>query len=555
MRLTLKFSLIAIVSLLLLIVAGQGVVAVMKIQAVNARTEDIASNWLPSVKVLGQLKYAVTRARLSVFRQALGDAQSQDRLRAILDERIATVDALAKQYTKLISGPEEQKLWDDFAAKWKIYLAEQRKVMEVGPADFINIDDGRSRPLFDAALKALDADVDFNNNGAANATVAAKAGFDEAWYMMVIVSGAAIAVGIAAILFVIFWVAKALTGLDSALGRMAGGQLDVVIPGAGRRDEIGDMARNVTRIRENAERKAREEAEAQARQEQIVAEQRKRELLALADSFEDAVGEIIETVSSAATELEASAGTLTTTAERSLQIATEVTAASDEASTNVQSVASATEEMASSITEISRQVQASAQIAGAAVAQAENTNSQIGQLASAANRIGDVIELINNIAGQTNLLALNATIEAARAGEAGRGFAVVASEVKALAEQTAKATGEISLQISGMQTATGESVNAIKEIGLTIGQMSEIASTIASAVEEQGAATQEISRNVQQAAMGTQRVSSNVSDVQRGAGETGSASAQVLSAARSLSRDSNLLKQQVGRFLDTIRAA
>ncbi|WP_420134936.1 methyl-accepting chemotaxis protein [Rhodopseudomonas sp.] len=555
MRLTLKFSLIAIVSLLLMIVAVQGVVAVMKIQAVNSRTEDIAVNWLPSVKVLGQLKYAVTRARLSVFRQALGDAQSQDRLGKILDDRLATVDNLSKQYAQLITGPEERKLWDDFSAKWKAYLDEQRKVMEVGPANFINVDDARSRPLFDAALKALDADVDFNNNGAANATVAAKTGFDEAWYMMVIVSTVAVAIGIAAILFVIFWVARGLTGLNGALGRMAGGQLDIVIPGAGRGDEIGDMARNVTRIRENAELKAREEAEAKARQEHIAAEQRKQELLALADNFEGAVGEIIETVSSAATELEASAGTLTTTADRSLQIATEVTSASDEASTNVQSVASATEEMASSITEISRQVQASAQIAGAAVAQAEKTNSQIGQLASAANRIGDVIELINNIAGQTNLLALNATIEAARAGEAGRGFAVVASEVKALAEQTAKATGEISQQISGMQAATGESVNAIKEISLTISQMSEIASTIASAVEEQGAATQEISRNVQQAAMGTQRVSSNVSDVQRGAGETGSASAQVLSAAKSLSRDRNLLKQQVGKFLNTIRAA
>ncbi|MCP9629117.1 methyl-accepting chemotaxis protein [Rhodopseudomonas palustris] len=555
MRLTLKFSLIAIVSLLLLIVAGQGVVAVMKIQAVNSRTEDIAVNWLPSVKVLGQLKYAVTRARLSVFRQALGDAQSQDRLRAILDDRLATVDALSKQYAQLISGPEERKLWDDFSAKWQTYLAEQRKVMTVGAATFINVDDARSRPLFDAALKALDADVDFNNAGAANATVAAKAGFNEAWYLMVIVSSVAVAIGVAAILFVIFWVARGLTGLDGALGRMAGGQLDIVIPGAGRGDEIGDMARNVTRIRENAEQKAREEAEAKARQEHIAAEQRKKELLALADNFEGAVGEIIETVSSAATELEASAGTLTTTADRSLQIATEVTAASDEASTNVQSVASATEEMASSITEISRQVQASAQIAGAAVAQAEKTNSQIGQLAAAANRIGAVIELINNIAGQTNLLALNATIEAARAGEAGRGFAVVASEVKALAEQTAKATGEISQQISGMQAATDESVDAIKEISLTISQMSEIASTIASAVEEQGAATQEISRNVQQAAMGTQRVSSNVSDVQRGAGETGSASSQVLSAAKSLSRDSNLLKQQVGKFLNTIRAA
>jgi methyl-accepting chemotaxis protein len=218
-------------------------------------------------------------------------------------------------------------------------------------------------------------------------------------------------------------------------------------------------------------------------------------------------------------------------------------------------VASATEELTSSVNEIGRQVRESARMANAAVDQARKTNDRVGELSKAAARIGDVVELINTIAGQTNLLALNATIEAARAGEAGRGFAVVASEVKALAEQTAKATGEIGQQISGIQAATQESVGAIREISGTIEKLSEISSTIEAAVEQQGEATQEISRNVQQAALGTTQVSSNIADVLRGASETGSASSQVLSAAQSLSGDSNRLRLEVDKFMNTVRAA
>jgi len=350
-------------------------------------------------------------------------------------------------------------------------------------------------------------------------------------------------------------IARPMTRLNAAMGRMAAGALDVAIPGADRGDEIGDVAKTISVIRANAEQTARDEAKTKVDQDRMATRQRKADMTRLADDFENAVGEIVETVSSASTELEASATTLTSTAERAQQLATLVAAASEEASTNVQSVASATEEMSSSVNEISRQVQESARMAGAAVDQARATNDRVGELSKAAARIGDVVELINTIAGQTNLLALNATIEAARAGESGRGFAVVASEVKALAEQTAKATGEIGQQVSGIQAATQESVNAIKEISGTIEKLSEISSTIAAAVKEQGAATQEISRNVQQAALGTQQVSANISDVQRGAGETGSASSQVLSAAKSLSGDSNRLKLEVGKFLNSVRAA
>jgi methyl-accepting chemotaxis protein len=355
--------------------------------------------------------------------------------------------------------------------------------------------------------------------------------------------------------FSVFTIARPMRALSVSMEELAGGNFAVVLPGLGRKDELGDVTGAVEKFKVVSEQKARDEAEAKMRQDKIAAEQRKAEMIKLADSFEAAVGEIVETVSSASTELEASASTLTSTAERSQELATTVAAASEEASTNVQSVASATEELSSSVTEISRQVQESARMASEAVGQARTTNDRVSELSKAAARIGDVVELINTIAGQTNLLALNATIEAARAGEAGRGFAVVASEVKALAEQTAKATGEISQQISGIQGATQESVTAIREISSTIEKLSEISSTIAAAVEEQGAATQEISRNVQQAAQGTQQVSSNITDVQRGATETGTASSQVLSAAQMLSGDSNRLKVEVGKFLDSVRAA
>jgi methyl-accepting chemotaxis protein len=347
---------------------------------------------------------------------------------------------------------------------------------------------------------------------------------------------------------------RPLDRLCGLMDELASGDLATEVPYRDRRNEIGRISRSLGVFKDalvDAERLREEQSGAEQRQ----LSHRRADMNRLADDFENAVGEIVNTVSSASTGLEESAVNLAATAERSLELTTIVAAASGETSTNVQSVASATEEMASSVSEIGRQVQSSAGIATQAVKQAQETNDRVGELAKAAARIGDVVELINMIAGQTNLLALNATIEAARAGDAGRGFAVVAAEVKALAEQTAKATSEIGLQVSGIQSATQDSVVAIKEIGRTIERMSEIASSIASAVEEQGSATNEISRNVQHVAQAAQQVSSNITDVQRGAGETGSASSVVLSAARLLAGDSNRLKVEVSKFLSSVRAA
>jgi methyl-accepting chemotaxis protein len=370
---------------------------------------------------------------------------------------------------------------------------------------------------------------------------------------------------------------RPLVGLTAGMKELASGNFGVVLPGLGRKDEIGDMARAIETFKVKAAEKAaaeaterhaiaqrdaeeeraaaeREETQRKAAEDKAAAE-RHAAMLKLAADFESAVGGVVDTVSSAATQLETAAGTLTQAADTTQKLSAAVAAASEQASANVQSVASATEEMSSSVGEIGRQVHESSRIAGQAVQQAQQTDDRIKELSQAAGRIGDVVKLITAIAEQTNLLALNATIEAARAGEAGKGFAVVAQEVKALAAQTAKATGEIGAQIAGMQTATEDSVGAIQEIGSTIRHISEIASTIAAAVEEQGSATQEITRNVQQAAKGTTEVATNIGEVQQGAAETGSASAQVLSSARSLAVDSNRLKSELDKFLATIRAA
>ena len=557
-------KILAIILLMAALAASITFVGTVALRSLNENADNMGAAARRSL-LAARASQNVLAMNRGEFRSALDPrAENRSAARNLIEENVATFQ---ERIAELEKSPDQKAraMMSDVKAAFGVYRTSLDNTLRLvdGVKDIqlnettVQLRDAAmaSRGAAEELQKKVKAVADELNDRVENLARESTVEYEAASRLMMICSVVGIALGLTfGFLIGQYGVAKPIRAIVGLLQSLAEGRFDVAIGGTDRKDEIGDVAKTALVFKENGLAKIRMEAEQKESEQRAVAV-RKQDMMKLADQFEGAVGEIIETVSSASTELEASASTLSSTAERAQTLATTVAAASEEASTNVQSVASATEEMSSSVNEISRQVQESARMAGEAVDQARKTNDRVSELSKAAARIGDVVELINTIAGQTNLLALNATIEAARAGEAGRGFAVVASEVKALAEQTAKATGEIGQQIAGIQAATQDSVGAIKEISGTIERLSEISSTIAAAVEEQGAATQEISRNVQQAALGTQQVSSNITDVQRGASETGSASSQVLSAAQSLSGDSNRLKLEVGKFLNTVRAA
>jgi methyl-accepting chemotaxis protein len=350
-------------------------------------------------------------------------------------------------------------------------------------------------------------------------------------------------------------VTRPLRKLVTAMESLAGGSFDVTLPGLNRKDEVGAMANAVEQFKVRAIERARERADEETVQRHAAAEERRSSMRRLADSFEAAIGNVVNFVSLESKGLEAAASTMKGIADSTKQFADVVARASGDASSNVNSAANAAGDLANSVSDISRKVRESSQIAGDAVRQAEKTDARITALSNAATRVGNVVKLITDIAEQTNLLALNATIEAARAGEAGRGFAVVAAEVKTLATQTAKATEEVTVQIAEMQTATADSFAAIKEIGSTIGRISDIATLIAAAIEQQGATTSQIADGVESAARSTDHVATNLSNVNRAANESGTAAERVFASAHLLAQEGGKLKLEVDKFLATVRAA
>ena len=397
-----------------------------------------------------------------------------------------------------------------------------------------------------AAAKSAEDDTEQVYRGAEDAAASSKTTYYGV-FVVFLGLGCVTSLGMARL------IAHPVTHMTEVMGRLADGQLELDVPLQQQQDEIGGMARAVQVFKANAiARRTLEEHEHDAMA------QRERHAVAietLTRDFDMAASSALAGVADAASDMKVTAQGMAATAEQTSRQATEVAAATECASSNVQTVAAAAEELSASIGEIGHQVERSSQTSRAAADEARHTNAMVKGLAEAAARIGDVVNLINDIAGQTNLLALNATIEAARAGEAGKGFAVVAGEVKNLANQTARATGEIGQQVANVQDATGKAVGAIEGIVARIGEINEIAAAIASAVEEQNAATNEISRNIQQASGGTQQVAATIGGVTQAAGETGSAAALVLGSAMTLSERSDDIRRLVQDFLQKVRAA
>lgn len=415
--------------------------------------------------------------------------------------------------------------------------------------DIVNNELNKIGPSIEAALDQLMAENKAEQDALGPK---ASASMQESLSIAIVISVIAITMGIVVGYLIARSITRPIGGMTSAMGVLAGGDFSVEVPAQNRKDEIGLMAKALQVFKDNMiKARALDSAAKQAQEQQL---ERGRRMDAAVAAFDTAIGEVVDAVSAAATQLQATAQNLSATAEETSRQSGVVAAASEETTQNVQTVASATEQLSASISEISNQVSESTRIVAEAVDQAEDTDGKVKKLAEAAQKIGDVVTLINEIAGQTNLLALNATIEAARAGEAGKGFAVVASEVKNLATQTAKATEDITGQVREIQESTQSSARAIRDITGTIRRVSDISTTIAAAVEEQGAATQEISRNIQQAAAGTAEVSTNITGVTEAAQQTSAGSAQVLGAATELAANGARLKREVDLFLHTVRA-
>ncbi|QGY01807.1 HAMP domain-containing protein [Methylobacterium mesophilicum SR1.6/6] len=561
LRLSLKTTLSLLFALLALISAVQGGLSLRELAGIREATTAVATNWIPFLEKVSTIEIAASEVRIKQYRLVLLSENPEHRARNETN-LAATHDRLGearRAYEPLITTADERASYDAFAQSWAKFEHVDAEVRRLVAADH--------RPEALAVLSSPDTVTLYDTARATLARLVAhdeKAAAEDADSAMMRTNRASVTASVGIILSIIAALGAAIFGLmrisrpiaamTSAMSMLAEGEAGIDIPSRDSRNEVGAMAAAVQVFKDNLIRTQKLEAEAEEAR-RVAESQRRAGMRETADRFAAAVSGIIARVSASATELQATAEIMTQTANQTASQTTNVAAAAEQAASNVNTVSAAAEELGTSVQEIGRQVDGSAKLAQAAVEEADHTGALVLELNTAVAKIGDVAGLISNIAGQTNLLALNATIEAARAGDAGRGFAVVAAEVKALAEQTARATEEIGAQIARVEASTEEAVSAIGAITSRIREINAVATSIAAAVEQQGAATHEIVRNVGQAAQGTAEVTGNIVSVAGATEATGRAAGQVLAEAARLSEQSENLTSEVDRFLETLRAA
>nr|WP_321986179.1 HAMP domain-containing methyl-accepting chemotaxis protein [uncultured Lichenicoccus sp.] len=553
-RLTIRAKTLLAFVVVLALISGLGITALDRLAAINYRAAEIRDHWLPSTGLQGQVLSVIQQMRLLEARHSLAlDAGDRLRIKGELADASQTLERLRAEGARVtLHDTSETKLMLDFDRAWILHEAMVKRDLgpEGDPENLFSVEESES---YAAAYAASKSDLDLNLRQGRQAASSGAAIYGPTKSIIITVLCVAVAACILLAVAIVRNVSHPIRQMTDAMERLADHELDTIIPGLERRDELGGMAGAVQIFK--SVMLERDRLTTEQERTHAIRNRKTSCIEELLGAFQLQAGTMTDLLSGASAELEATARGMTASAEQTNHQAGQVASAAALAGSGVQTVAAAAEQLTASVGEISRQIEESSVLTKRAVEGARRTDSMVGDLAEAAARIGRIIQLISQIAGQTNLLALNATIEAARAGEAGKGFAVVASEVKNLASQTANATSEIASQVTSIQLATRNAVVSIKEILGTIEDLGQIATAIAGAAREQGMATQEIAQNAQSTAQATDAVTRNITGVSVSAKETGAAAGQVLGSASGLAKQADKLSVAVASFLQGIRAA